>query len=1119
MFRGFLSVVLFALCFPLLWAQDIVVREIYPLRAKPGDQLIVNGSRFTGGTPSSYRFSLWFGESDYVPVALDISDGPSTQSAKTTCRFRVPNDAVSGPIGTNQGLGLFGRHVLYDNNQAEYIPSAGTPLRDDPVIEHNDLNEDGETDEKDHFQFVQITDVSVENNVMTITGESFATDVHPQSSATNRSLRVTFLAASSSCRQLSSLSTDGTTATLDLPACAVSGSISIEAFSPNYAGLSFTDTQRFYPTVTFNREVLLSADDLSIDAFTPAAARVGENVRIIGRGLSTDRNSSRISFGNDAFDTRASSITKIGDVLLINVKVPPSAGNGKIKIRYAGFVFESATDFTRTSHTVTGFGPESVQINSVITITGTNFLASEDNRVCFIGADNERCVEVAANDKEGTELKVVMTSQMPESGRIEVRVGEVAVAADGTYMRTAAPDVSFTSFTPTEVHIGDIITFTGTGFRTSDVISGGEAYNAFKETDQVELSDDRTTLKRRVNASFRTQGTVGKLTMRRCIRNCDGRPDDKEYQSWGPESDELTITDPAALTITGFSPDTVGLGFEVTLRGTGFLLYAPYNVISPGRNASINFGADVRKELVEAHEVNADGTELKFRIPYDIVLREGIDPVRRARTGKIKVFYDKALKGLDIDNKVEVSSTDDLVVRSYPEVDDFNPKTAAQGAEITVDGKYFALKASENLCTAGYGSQYGSSTTPAHWVNEDGTQLKFRVGGGFHDEDAADDTRNDGIILIRYELNPRALPTDDPADLIAANKYLERDAETRFVYNPNSADRVPVISSFSPSSGPPGTPVLISGAPFSSTEADNVVSFGDTQAAAPVGATGSSLIVLVPDDAQTGPITLVVNGKTATSSSNFTVTAPPPPTNPPPTEPPTTNPPPTEPPTTNPPTNPPTEPPTTNPPPTEPPTTNPPPTEPPMPPPPDPLRFYSDVSRMTPQASAYMADVTASATEDTDLQDIYVGGPGTLSLLLVENESSTEAYEHPSFKLTATTAGQHYKVQVKDISSLTAGSAHTLHLYLSTNEANVDAVRTTVVVTIAVEASSVDLNFYSSSARTEVQASYTGSVAANATADAEVANIYAGGPGMLTLLLVEKMRTAPMRMIIRTLSS
>ena len=194
----------------------------------------------------------------------------------------------------------------------------------------------------------------------------------------------------------------------------------------------------------------------------------------------------------------------------------------------------------------------------------------------------------------------------------------------------------------------------------------------------------------------------------------------------------------------------------------------------------------------------------------------------------------------------------------------------------------------------------------------------------------------------------------------------------------------------------------------------------------------------------------------------------------------------------------------TNPPPTEPPTnpppTNPPPTEPPTP---DPLRFYSDMSRMTPQATAYMADVTASATEDTDLQDIYVGGPGTLSLLLVENESASTAYAHPSFKLTATTSGQHYKLQVKDISSLTAGSAHTLHLYLSTNEANVDAVRTTVVVTIAVESSSVDFNFYRSSARMTAQTAYTGSVVSNAAADTEVANIYAGGPGMLTLLLVE----------------
>lgn len=81
----------------------------------------------------------------------------------------------------------------------------------------------------------------------------------------------------------------------------------------------------------------------------------------------------------------------------------------------------------------------------------------------------------------------------------------------------------------------------------------------------------------------------------------------------------------------------------------------------------------------------------------------------------------------------------------------------------------------------------------------------------------------------------------------------------------------PVITSFSPTSGPVGTAVTISGSNFSSTPANNIVYFGAVKASV-TAAAATSLTVTVPAGATHEPITVTVNNLTAYSSRPFTVT-------------------------------------------------------------------------------------------------------------------------------------------------------------------------------------------------------------------------------------------------------
>jgi gliding motility-associated-like protein len=82
----------------------------------------------------------------------------------------------------------------------------------------------------------------------------------------------------------------------------------------------------------------------------------------------------------------------------------------------------------------------------------------------------------------------------------------------------------------------------------------------------------------------------------------------------------------------------------------------------------------------------------------------------------------------------------------------------------------------------------------------------------------------------------------------------------------------PTISSFTPTSGPTGTTVTITGTNFSTSPANNTVQFNGTTAVV-TASTATSITTSVPSGATTGTITVTVAGNTATSASNFTVTA------------------------------------------------------------------------------------------------------------------------------------------------------------------------------------------------------------------------------------------------------
>ncbi|MEM1259106.1 MAG: IPT/TIG domain-containing protein [Bacteroidota bacterium] len=82
----------------------------------------------------------------------------------------------------------------------------------------------------------------------------------------------------------------------------------------------------------------------------------------------------------------------------------------------------------------------------------------------------------------------------------------------------------------------------------------------------------------------------------------------------------------------------------------------------------------------------------------------------------------------------------------------------------------------------------------------------------------------------------------------------------------------PTISTISPTSGLIGTEVTISGTNFSTTNLENVISFNGTTTA-PKSATASQLVVDVPENANSGVVSVTVNGEQANGPTFEVITA------------------------------------------------------------------------------------------------------------------------------------------------------------------------------------------------------------------------------------------------------
>ena len=239
------------------------------------------------------------------------------------------------------------------------------------------------------------------------------------------------------------------------------------------------------------------------------------------------------------------------------------------------------------------------------------------------------------------------------------------------------------------------------------------------------------------------------------------------------------------------------------------------NVTITGTNFNTNTSFNIVKfNGVRATVTSATATEIQTSVPAG------------ATTGKITV---------EVDNLTATSATDFTVTLSAnaPTITSFNPAQGGIGASVTITGTKFSTTASNNT-------------------------VKFN-----------------GVTATVTSATATEIQTTVPSGATTGKITVEVNGETAFSttdFTVTQSVALPSITSFTPAQGSIGTSVTITGANFSAIASNNSIRFNGVTAIV-TSATATEIQTTVPSGATTGKVTVEVNGQTATSTTDFTVTS------------------------------------------------------------------------------------------------------------------------------------------------------------------------------------------------------------------------------------------------------
>jgi hypothetical protein len=553
----------------------------------------------------------------------------------------------------------------------------------------------------------------------------------------------------------------------------------------------------------------------SISTINPVQGGSGTIVTINGANLT---GATAVSFGSKA----AASFNIISDTRI--EATLGSGATGTVSITTPGGTATSAGNFTYyATPKITSFTPTSGGSDMMVTING---------------ADLSGVTSVTIGGSAASDITVISAKKITAkvgsgaTGKIVVTTPGGTAASSKSFTYYGSPSIM--SFSPSSGGKNSLVNITGANFSgASKVLIGGVKAASFKVDSSTQIT---------AKAGSGATGVISVTTPGGTTTSADS------FTYYGIPR------------ITSLNPISGGKGTKLTIKGTNF---DGVSAVKIGVVATYNFTFDSSTQITAIAGEGAPGkvsvttpggtgsSSAKFNYYYQPVISD-ISPDKGGNGTSVTITGDNlkgatlvtfggtpaasfklvgakiiAKAGAGSSGKVSVTtpggtaeSTKIFTYYPAPAITSFSPNVGGKDTVVTIAG--FNLTDARSV-------YFGSK--PAASFNFTDTRIMAVVGSGAT-----------GVVKV----------TTYGGSVSSTSK---------FTFYP-----APKITSFTPTAGPGGTSVTISGSNF--VKGATEVKFGDTPAAS-VSVTSTSKITAVTGDGTAGKITVKTPGGTATSTGSF----------------------------------------------------------------------------------------------------------------------------------------------------------------------------------------------------------------------------------------------------------
>jgi hypothetical protein len=650
----------------------------------------------------------------------------------------------------------------------------------------------------------------------------------------------------------------------------------------------------------------------SITSLSPASAGVGTSVTITGANFGPTQGTSTVAFNGTIASPSSWTATSIV------VPVPSGATTGNIVVTVGGQASNGVAFTLLAQPSITSLSPNSGSGGTLVTITGSNFGATQGaSAVSFNGT-------IASPSSWSATSIAAPVPTGATTGNVTVTVG--GQISNGVVFTVPAPRI--TSLTPTSGAAGVSVTIKGTSFGASQGTST-VAFNGIVSTPTAWTNTS-------ISAPVPSGATTGNIVVTVAAQASNG----------------LIFTVPAP-SISSLSPTSGSPGTSVTIKGTNFGSTQSASIVTfngiqatPGSWSTTSVVAPVpngaRTGPVVLTVAAQASNGVTFTVPAPSITSltpssgaVGVSvTIKGANFGTAQGTSPVAFNGTvstpttwtntSISAPVPVGASTGAVVVSVggqasngvsftvaaPNITSLSPISGAVGTAVTITGTNFGATRGTSTVTFN-----GTAATPTSWTSTKivaavptgattggvvvtvGSQASNAVNFTVPAPTITSLSPTSGIVGTSITIKGTNFGTVQGTSTAAFNGVLSAPAtwsNTSIVapvpYGATTGNVIvtvgsqasngvsftvpaPVITSLSPASGPAGIIVTITGANFGASQGASTIVFNGV-IAAPTAWSNTSLVVPVPSGAATGSVVVTVGGQTSNLVSFAVTTGP-----------------------------------------------------------------------------------------------------------------------------------------------------------------------------------------------------------------------------------------------------